>query len=337
MKLIIIDNVNNLSGAPTVARDISLALNAPIYCIREEVQRSYVSAISGVHSESVFCYPLGILLLATNIRFVLALLKADVVVCNTSLTFLFAALARCLGKRTICVIHESSAKNLLYRIAIPASLVVASEVVTPSRNAFLSLQIPIKKWTIIYNSISLNYKEEPFEKVRSDSDHLYILFVDDGRTYKGGALFREIVHLAASRVLTNLVFHSTRSERFKQDVAEKPRLGPAIYSKYHFLLVLTDNTYWRETFGLVGCEAAACECVPLYTDQFAYREIWHKFDETLFLQDRNPANILERIMSLASNPTELSTIRESVRQRALEVSSDVSFDKRWRDFIAKTL
>lgn len=333
MKIIVVDNVNNISGAPSVARNIALALNAKIYCIREEVQKSYVSSVAGICSQSVFGYIGGILLLATNFRFISALLRSEIVVCNSSLTFLFAGLARFLGKRVICVIHESSAKNLLYRCAIPASIFFASVIVTPSRKAFENLNIPNRKWLIIHNSISPIYKELASQIVRSDSSCRYILFVDDGRPYKGGILFEEIVRLSESRGLTNLIFHSTRSEHFKSHGDDKPLLGPAIYSKYHFILVLTDNTYWRETFGLVGCEAAACECVPLYTDQFAYREIWHIFDEALFLRERRSAYILERILLLALNPEELSVLRASVRKRALGIAGSEQFVESWRSLI----
>ncbi len=334
--VIIVDNVNNISGAPTIARDIAMALAAPIYCIREELQRSYVAKASGVRSQSVFGYFIGTLLLATNIRFIAALLRAEIVVCNTSLTFLFAVLSRCLGKQVICVLHESSAKNALYLCSIPISIAFAEVVVTPSQKAYDSLKIPIWKWVIVPNSISASYKDTAIQRVGSNSVALYILFVDDGRYCKGGTLFEEIVKLAATRELTNLIFHSTKSEKLKQYALGKTRLGPEIYSQYHFVLVLTDNNSWRETFGLVGCEAAACECVPLFTDQFAYREVWHEFDDKLFLKDREPSAILATILSLGSARESLSVLRANVRRRALEISSTENFVARWHDLIVKS-
>jgi hypothetical protein len=99
MKLLLIDNVNNLSGAPIVARSVAAFLGAPIDCIREEGTPAYVSRYRGSRSESRRHYISGVGRLLLRRGFVQAMWKARIVVCNTALTFPFLLLAKLLKKK----------------------------------------------------------------------------------------------------------------------------------------------------------------------------------------------------------------------------------------------
>jgi hypothetical protein len=117
----IIDNVNNLSGAPLVAHEIAQALGVPIVCIRTEPQARYTSQASGIASRRAVAYFAGTLLLLLRPGFWSLWRQSRTIVCNTCLTFVFAVLGRMCGKHVICVLHESFPKNLLYRLGIAAS------------------------------------------------------------------------------------------------------------------------------------------------------------------------------------------------------------------------
>ena len=333
MSAIIVDNVNNLSGAPRVARDIADVIGAPIYCIREESRPSYRATGVGIRSSHLVGYFAGSVALMTNYRFVKAALRSDVVICNTSLTFLFALVARLFGKRVICVVHESKPKNILYRVAFFCTFRVAHMVVTPSRLAYADLNIPMRRWKVIANSLPLAYAENQ-ESVAGESRYIYLLFVDGGRAYKGGELFRQVKHLAQMSGHDHLRFHATSSQEFRDYAGPLSDLGPEIYCKYHFVLVLTDNASWRETFGLVGCEGAACRCVPLFTDTFAYRELWGAFENDLYISRYDPSEVLLRVTRLLIFPERFEELRQSVREHALAVCDRTRFSEAWRTLLA---
>jgi glycosyltransferase involved in cell wall biosynthesis len=331
MNVIVVDNVNNLSGAPMVAQTIAAGLGAPTFCIRQTCEPIYNVEAIGIRSEKRRNYFFGILGLLLTIKFWRHLIAARVVICNTCLTFPFAVLARLLGKRVICVIHESSPKNILYRVGIFASSVAAHRIVTPSRSAYQDIDLPNQKWMVIPNALTPDYSE-PGSCVDSRSAEVRILFVGGRRAYKGATLFCAIQeYLRSSHPEFQL--HAVGDAAFVELHGASLKLTPQIYRNYHFVLVLTDNAIWKETFGLVGCEAAACRCLPLFTDRFAYAELWSPFSRHLLLPLYDAEVIVRHVLALLQDRAYLEKLRDAARQHALLLTKANSVSTQWWDLV----
>lgn len=322
----IIDNVNNLSGAPLVAHEIARALGTPIVCIRTEPQVRYAAQASGIASRRTIAYFSGTLLLLLRPRFWLLWSQNRTIICNTCLTFVFAVLGRLCGKHVICVLHESFPKNLLYRLGIAASRRAAHLIVTPSRAAYLDLHLPERKWRMVPNTLPQDYFRD-IENIASDNGDFYALFVGGGRAYKGGALFAQARAMAPSW----LHLHEAGSAEYAAHTGGGAALGPAIYARYHFVLVLTDNRLWRETFGLIGCEAAACGALPVFTDRFAYLELWALLADRLYQPEYDATSLIERLTVLATDRTGFENLRHQARAHARELCNPERFAAWWND------
>lgn len=322
----IIDNVNNFSGAPLVASEIAEALDMPIVCIRSERRPRYAPRASGVMSNRAVAYLAGILLLLARPSFWALWMRTRTVICNTCLTFVYAALARLCGKHVIVVLHESFPKNLLYRIGLSISRRAAHVIVTPSRAAYVGLNLPEAKWRVIANTLPAAYFQD-HAAVGSNIDDLYALFVGGGRAYKGGALF------ARARAKTPAWLHLHEFGSREYDAyggSASHALGPEIYGRYHFVLILTDNRQWRETFGLIGCEAAASGALPIFTDDYAYRELWAPFADALHVKTYDEQALLARLQAIAADRSVLASLRSEVREHARDLCDPRRFRDAWR-------
>lgn len=328
----IVDNVNNRSGAPIVGLEIARALSAPIFCMRKASTTAYDEVSFGVRADSAAYYPLGILLLLCRPRFWNHFLRARVVVCNTSLTFIFLLLSRALGKFTILALHESYAKNLLYRVAIGVSVRFAHCVVTPSRKAYEDLQLSATRWKRIANCLGSEYFAADLPIVTS-GDPISVLFVHGSRPYKGSDHFAHIREFAARHDFPRLRFVSTADPSFADEYAFSGEMRPDIYSRFHFILVLTDNSMWRETFGLVGCEAAACGCIPISSDRYAYEELWHSRFPMLRLDSVEPRYVLEKLSQLSRNAAEFERLRCDVRRTSVQLCDRLTFTTSWQELV----
>jgi glycosyltransferase involved in cell wall biosynthesis len=100
------------------------------------------------------------------------------------------------------------------------------------------------------------------------------------------------------------------------------------------VLVLTDNRLWQETFGLIGCEGAACGALPVFTDRFAYLELWAPFADRLYLPDYNASALLERLERLAEDRQSLARLRRDVQDHARQICNRVNFEAWWRQQVA---
>ena len=161
-----------------------------------------------------------------------------------------------------------------------------------------------------------------------------ILFVGGGRDYKGAPLFRAIqAHCQLLHPQWQL--HAVGDEAFARAHGPGLHLTPEIYRAYHAVLVLTDNRVWKETFGLVGCEAAACGCLPLFTDRFAYAELWSDFTAQLFLPTADAQVIAGQLARLLADRPALDRLRDAVRQHALALTDATSVAAQWRDLVQR--
>lgn len=331
MTVIIIDNVNNLSGAPVVASSIAAWLGAATFCIRQTSDPIYDVAAVGITSERRRGYFFGVFGLLLSIKFWRHLMAARIVICNTCLTFPFAVLARLLRRRVICVIHESSSKNILYRTGLLWSKMAAHRIVTPSRLAYREIDVPQSKWHVIPNALAPTYSESG-PCVDSRSEQVRILFVGGDRAYKGEHLFRAIQDYCRNHH-PELQLQTVGDAGFVRAHGSSLKLSPAIYRNYHFVLILTDNAVWKETFGLVGCEAAACRCIPLFTDRFAYSELWSSFLTQMLLSHRDTDAIIQHIQSLLQDRASLDRLRDAARQHALALTDPKAVAEQWRDIV----
>ena len=333
MNTVLIDNVNNLSGAPAVAKNLAALLHSPIFCIRQSKDPIYLPEDVGIVSDRRRHYFTGIFGLLFSKKFWKRIIAVRFVICNTCLSFPFAILARLLGKKVVCLIHESAAKNILYRVALFASKKIGHLIITPSRAAYLHLSIPAHKWLVIPNALAPEYSDAG-SSVSSSAERINLLFVGGDRTYKGDPLFRGIKNYCQKRN-PNLHFEAVGDEDFLRTQGNSLRLGPQVYTKYHFVLILTDNRVWKETFGLVGCEAAACRCLPLFTDKFAYTELWSNLSEYLFLPTYEPIPIVERIEKLLIDRPMLDRLRDSAQSHALNLTNSQSVAKHWLEALER--
>jgi glycosyltransferase involved in cell wall biosynthesis len=333
MNIVLVDNVNNLSGAPMVARSIAAALGAPIFCIRQTRLPMYKALTYGFESEQRWNYFIGILGLVLSLQFWRQWLPAQVVICNTCLTFPYALVSRILGKRVVCVIHESASKNILYRVALWTSKKVAHQIVTPSKLAYQDIGIPPRKWHVIPNALMPQYSVL-CRSVASHTDEVRILFVGGGRDYKGAPLFSDIQAYCQLHH-PQWQLHAVGDEAFARTHGPGLQLTPVIYGAYHAVLVLTDNRVWKETFGLVGCEAAACRCLPLFTDRFAYAELWSDFADQLFLPTGDAQAIAGQLVRLLADRPKLDKLRDAVRQHALNLTDAAIISDQWHELVIR--
>ena len=316
-----------------VAKTIADWLQVPIFCIRQAQEPVYTADAAGIVSDQRRNYLSGILGLLLCIRFWKQLLAARIVICNTCLTFPFAVLARLLGKRVVCVIHESAYKNVLYRVALFWSKKAAHRIITPSRLAFEEIGIPAQKWQVIPNALARTYSEE-CPSVDSHAAEARILFVGGGRPYKGDHLFQAIQEHCRIHH-PRLQLHAVGDDAYVRAHGFGRKLTPQIYGTYHLILVLTDNRVWKETFGLVGCEAAACRCLPMFTDRFAYAELWSEYADQLFLPTYAAGPIVEQLVRLLRDRLQLDRLRDAARQHALQLTDARSVAAQWRNVLQR--
>ncbi len=324
MQTLIIDPTCNLSGAPRMAAALSQALGAPIAAIRKEPAGFYEPAVFGAASLSVWGYIGGHAALLLKPGFWHLFWPAKTIIANTCLSFLFLALARIFGKRTILFLHESSKKNLLYRLSIFVSLRVAHRVVTPSRSPFLDLGIS-KPWQVIANCLPENFLTTEGRLETSVNSPLRVLFTGDSRREKGGELYQKIKTLVAAQgrdwLLTSI------AERKGNN---RSTVVPDDYEGFDIALNLTDNRYWRETFGLMSFEAAARGCVPVSTDQFAVREYWQRVSDQLIVKDYGADAVIEALVHMEQNTGELAALKLKVAEHSRTVCAIAAFERSWR-------
>jgi len=335
MRLLIVDNVNNLSGAPAVVSQISQLLAANIVCIREEPDGAYRSVCCGIRSERPPLYPLGVLLLLLRPAFWREWVAADTIILNTSLTFPFLLMARICGKNTVAILHECSYKNLLYSVAIRMTVWAAGFIVTPSARAYRTLLGTRGNWRVMANPLPVRYFEAPPVRAKRLERQVSVLFAGDARAYKGRDLFRAVADILATDPSRAWICHEVGDSSYRKLNGDSRRLTPEVYDRYDFVLVLTDNRIWQETFGLVGCEAACRGCIPLFTDAFAYREIWDPFAADLYLPDRQAAAIAQRLQGLVVDGDRVARLRQMVSSRAAALCSPSSMLESWRALLAE--
>ncbi len=325
-RCLIIDNVNNLSGAPRIAKAISDALNCDIVCARKENRCFYEEAVFGLRSSSSKTYPIALLALMFKVRFWILFVKSDTIIVNTSLVWPFAVIGWIFRKKLVVVLHENSKKNILYKLGIPISTLLAKIIVTPSRDAYKDIKLDESKWLVVSNTIDPIFFLSPDkEKSRNGTA---VLFVDDGREYKGTKLFSSI--RAEMERDESVSFFSTK------DVSKGPfALTPEVYDQFDLLLVLTDNRYWKETFGLIGCEAASRGVIPLFTDSYAYLEVWSEFRDDLYIENYCSVEVKRKIVGLASNPIKMKKLSNDVREHAQRTCDITRFERSWSSLIKK--
>ncbi|MDN3679476.1 hypothetical protein QWZ04_03935 [Vibrio tapetis subsp. quintayensis] len=332
MKCIVIDNVNNLSGAPLICNEIAETLELNIYNLRQSSSPLYKSSGFGCYSDSATMYPFSILFLLFNLSFLKSFIASEMIICNTSLTWFFVILGRLFRKKIVLVLHESSKKNVLYKISIPLSISCANIVVTPSKQAYLDLDIPMCKWRIINNKLKNDYLSYTPKK-RSFTESVNILFVDGSREYKGSRLFHSFRETFDRSLLNGGGILSTTDEEFISKYSFSGSLNPQIYNDFDIVLVLTDNRFWRETFGLVGAEAAACGALPIFTDSYAYLEIWEKFSKDLYVKEYELQSLISCIDAIITSPKESDLLRNQVKSHVNKVCCTSNFSLRWKQLI----
>lgn len=319
-RCLLIDNVNNLSGAPRIAKAISDALDCDIVCARKEPSCFYKEVVFGLQSSSSKSYAIALMLLMFNVRFLRLFAMCDTIIANTSLVWPFVVIGWVFRKKLVVVLHENSKKNILYKIGIPISTLFANVIVTPSRDAYKDIKLDESKWLVISNTIDPDFFFSP-NKEKSE-ERTAILFVDDGRAYKGSSLFSLIRE--GMKGDESLMFFSTK------DVPKGPfQLTPEVYDQFDILLVLTDNRHWKETFGLIGCEAASRGVIPLFTDSYAYLEVWKKFSDDLYVEHYGSSDVIKKIRDLVSNPLKMQRLSNDVREHAKKTCDISRFKQSW--------
>jgi glycosyltransferase involved in cell wall biosynthesis len=221
---------------------------------------------------------------------------------------------------------------MLYRLALWASKKTAHHIVTPSRLAYQDMGIPPRKWQVIPNALMPQYSKLN-RSVASQANKVRILFVGGARDYKGTPLFRAI-QAHCKLVHSEWQLHAVGDESFTRFHGPGLQLTPEIYGAYHAVLVLTDNRVWKETFGLVGCEAAACRCLPLFTDRFAYAELWSDFADRLFLPTGDAKAIASQLFGLLADRPKLDKLRDAVRQHALKITDSNTIAAQWSELVS---
>ena len=326
--ILIIDHVNNTSGAPIVAGHLRRILNARIVCVRETSTAVYTSECYGLKSDNRWSYPFACIALMLNYSFWILVIKADKIILNTSLTFPVAFFLRALRKKFVLFLHESAKKNLLYTVSIFLSVRLSEKIVTPTQNAYLDLALPDDKWTVISDPIADDFRQHSnMNWIASSSSPMRVLFAGGNRNYKGGALFDEIIALRPDAHL--LFIDKVGSESFSEEHGDTTILTPEIYSKYHVVLNLTNNIYWKETFGLIGVEGALCGSLPVYTDAFAYEEIWNAVSPNLLVGDYRGEAVIQRLTDWAIDKENFEKTRALAHQKALEVTSPLTIYSQW--------
>lgn len=328
-KFLIINNVNEKSGAPIALFEFLKEFDCYEISIREDTKyKAYKSDFVGIKSSHKMAYILGIL----KIIFSFALYKNSknkIIICNTILTAPIGLLLKLSGKKIIFWIHENDKKSMLYKILFKLSVFSSFKIITPSKSPFVNIINPKKDWSVIPNFINKSYFIENKKSLVKDftkfKDQINVLFLGGKRKTKGYPLYRKILDLSRkSNRYLNIKF---------SDNSTKILNPPIQYSHYDFIIILTDNLLWQETFGLVGAEAALNGCIPLYTDNFAYSEIWKDFNDTLFIKERKAELILERIISLSKNKNELLNLKHSIQSKALIEFDRKSIKKKWIELL----
>jgi hypothetical protein len=335
MRLLIVDNVNNLSGAPAVASRLSQLLAANVVCIREEPGGSYRSVCCGIRASRPLWYPLGVLLLLFRPTFWREWIVAEAIVFNTSLVFPFLLLAKICGKKSVAILHECFYKNLLYSIGIRATLWAAGIIVTPSAEAYRALLGRRRNWRVIANPLPAEYFESRAATERHSEGQIRILFAGDSRAFKGRDLYRAVADILTATPDGRWICHEVGDDGYRKLHGDSRKLTSDVYDSYDFVLVLTDNRIWRETFGMVGCEAACRGCIPLFTDGFAYKEIWAPFAADLYLPDRRADAIARRLQSLAVDGDRMNQLRRMVSAHAATLCGSSSVQESWRRLLAE--
>jgi len=329
-EVLIVDNVNNASGAPSIARLIADTLGCGVICIRQTDSPRYAPLAYGLRGNSAWLYPFAALSLLLNVRTWLLICRADAVIINSSLSIPIAIVARLLGRRIILMLHEAHFKNLLYRITIGWALRWADVIVTPSETAYRALHIPRDKWEVIFNRMDDRFYR-PLEAARR-LGRSSILFCGRRSRAKGYERFLAMKDEIRSGAFP-IDLTGTHEPSFIETFSDAP-LTPETYRAFDAVVVLTDNELWKETFGIVGCEAAAAGCLPFFADHYAYAEIWAGFPD-LDLGTRTPHEMVAHISAILHDTPRREALSEAVHAHAMTVTSRQAFELKWRDLLAR--
>lgn len=294
--LLVIDNVNERSGAPIALSQVFKSDLYHVACVRANPNRLYNESINGIVSKYPLLYPFALVSLLLKFIFIFARKKPKLLVSNTILTSPISLYFFLRGVKVLTWIHETPNKSLFYRFMFWLSLKTSHTVITPSRVTFIPFLKTFKNWSVVPNLISLQY----YNYVPSTTHgRLHVLFLGGNRAVKGYYQYLRIKTLANESVHANKI---TFTDNLNGNIADIP------YHQNDILLVLTDNRLWRETFGLVGLEAAASGCIPFFTDAFAYYEIWRDFPE-LSLVGISDHLIFSQLLFYMSHPDVMKRLK----------------------------
>lgn len=302
--VLIIDNVNERSGAPIALTQVFRPTLFTIACIRAHPNRLYVESINGLVSKHPLLYLVALPILLFKLALRSLHKKPELLISNTVLTSPISLYFFLRGVRVITWIHETPQKSLLYKFSFWLSLRISNTIVTPSRSVFLPYITKSCNWTVIPNLVSPKYTSNS-SSITCD-DELHVLFLGGKRSVKGYDQYLRIKSLVHHLGLDKKII-------FTDNLIANFDVVP--YHENDILLVLTDNRKWRETFGLVGLEAAASGCIPLFTDSYAYHEIWQDFPE-LSLTGLSDQFIVSQLLFLSSNHSFLNQLKSSCQSYA---------------------
>ena len=293
--------------------------NVHMVCIRQaSSSNTYQPDIIGVQTDSVFFgYFFGIINLMLNLKFWRFIIKADLIIYNTVLTFPLQLLIKPFRKRTVCYVHERTRKNLLYTMGFLTVAILKHKIVTPSKSCANDI-IKYNDITVIPNSLDSDFITcalKKSERLNSST----ILFLGFNKPAKGSRLISSYVNHK-----TNLQFvppqnHSSNSITFTS----------ATFQENDFLIVLEDDRIWMETFSLVTFEAAASGCIPIMNTTQLHSEFWSEFPELLI---SNPDDLI-RFLSFFNQLQNPNDYRHSLSVHAKTIADPKRFQSSWQDVV----
>lgn len=320
MRILIIDNFCNLSGAPRVCAKLADVLKEHkvfICCIRRAGDGFYTPDLAGSRLKQPHLgYLLGIICLLSSFRFWKEIISADKIILNTTLCAPFLPILLMLKKRPIVYAHETFPKNFVYRICMFLVRKLADKIVAPSSTVFK--KIYTHKLHVIPNSIDNKFLDcKPV--LRSPNVVKRILFLGIGRLEKGSRIYERDFAGASNnyKIVTNklLAEQNALPQSFEAE----------FFQEFDFVLVIEDRDYWEETFSLVMFEAAASGCVPLTNMKELSKEFWKSTPE-IYVKNRDELD--ELILTL----NESHAYRNLVKRAATianEVCDDISYRESW--------
>jgi L-malate glycosyltransferase len=247
---------------------------------------------------------------------------------NTLLPAAAALAARCRGARVVYHVHEVSLRPAaLRRVLCAVAGRTAHQVVYVSEYVRQMLNLPVRRQSVVYNTLSPNFLAEALQTPlpTASPEPFRVLMACSLRDYKGVPEFVALAHAMpelAFELVLNAAPDAVAAYRQQQALPANLRLFPATtdmplhYRRAAVVVNLSRPDEWVETFGMTVLEAFSYGRPVLVPPVGGVAEVNVHTKTGFAIDGRNLAALQQALRLLAGNSRRYARMAAAARQRA---------------------